>query len=555
MKRNCLRGLVGLLVVVSVIYFQFGGGRTSRVLADSTAQSIPFSQNWTNNVLTTNDNWSPVLGIEGYLGQDITTLTAVDPQTLLTTSALPNDLDLIANQTNPNTLTSGGVGEFDTLADPVVALQGSGTADAPYLIIYLNTTGQSNINVAYNLRDVDGSADNSIQPVALQYRVGNTGNFTNVPSAFVADASGGPSTATLVTPVSATLPSECNNQSLVQVRIITSNAAGSDEWIGVDDINITASAAAPTQHVVDFNGDGKSDFALVRNIGGGANGQIRWFINYSGTNTTIASDWGLAGDFFVPEDYDGDNKTDIAVWRALGTGNPSGNAYFYILQSQTNTLRIEDFGQTGDDPTVVGDYNGDGKADVAVYRGGAGPGQQSTWFFRTTAAGPINYQGWGANGDSPVPGDFDGDGKNDFAIQRDNGGGQARFWLLQSTAGFDNSIVFGTPSDSVVPGDYDGDGKTDIATARAVSGAVNWFVRPSSTGVISAGPTIVWGVSTTDFLAQGDYDGDGKTDVGIWRPSASAGASAFWYFGSTSGAVGVPFGASGDYPVANFNVH
>ncbi len=552
MKRNCLRGLVGLLVVISVIYFQFGSGRTSTVLADNTAQSIPFSQNWTNNVLTTNDNWTPVLGIEGYLGQDITTLTAVDPQTLLTTSALPNDLDLIANQTSPNTLTSGGVAEFDTLADPVVALQGSGTADAPYLIIYLNTTGQSNINVAYNLRDVDGSADNSIQPVALQYRVGNTGNFTNIPSAFVADASGGPSTATLVTPVSATLPSECNNQALVQVRIITSNAAGSDEWIGVDDINITASTAAPAQHVVDFNGDGRSDFAVVRNVGGGANGQVRWFINYAGTATTVASDWGLASDNFTPEDFDGDNKTDIAIWRPIGTGQPTGNAFFYILQSQTNTVRIEDFGQVGDNPTVIGDYNGDGKADVAVYRPGATAGAQSFWFFRTTAGGPISYQAWGSNGDFPVPGDFDGDGKNDFVMQRNNGGGQARFWMLQTTAGVDNSIVFGTPSDSIVPGDYDGDGKTDIAAVRNVGGALHWFVRPSSTGVISAAPYAIFGLAASDFPTQGDYDGDGKTDVAIWR---SSGTSAFWYNGSTSGPVGVPIGSSGDYPVANYNVH
>ena len=76
--------------------------------------------------------------------------------------------------------------------------------------------------------------------MALQYRVGSTGNYTNIPAAFVADASSGPNLATLVTPVSVTLPAACENQPLVQLRIITTNAVGSDEWIGVDDINVTA---------------------------------------------------------------------------------------------------------------------------------------------------------------------------------------------------------------------------------------------------------------------------------------------------------------------------
>ena len=306
-----------------------------------------------------------------------------------------------------------------------------------------------------------------------------------------------------------------------------------------------------TQNHVDFNGDGKTDFAIVRNTGGGAGGQITWFINLAGTTTTYASAWGVAGDFFVPEDYDGDNKSDIAIYRA---GEPTVAA-FYILQSSNNTVRIEAFGQTGDEPRVVGDYDGDGKADPAVYRGGANSGDQSTWFFRGSLNNPngnVTYVPWGLNGDFPAPGDYDGDGKRDFVIQRDNGNGQARFWMQQTTAGFD-SVVFGTSTDLIVPGDYDGDGKTDLAVARASAGQWNWFVRPSSTGVINGSPMAIFGASATDFVTQGDYDGDGKTDFAVWRGSATGGASTFWVRGSTSGAFSVPFGQLGDYPVANYN--
>ena len=217
------------------------------VRADQTAQTIPFSQNWTNTgLITANDTWSGVAGIEGYLGQDMTAATGTDPQTLLGVSASGTDLDVIANLT-VTTATNGGVGEFHTTsqtnpgpgADSVVALQGSGTADAPYLLLTLNTTGQTGINIAYNLRDIDCTTDNAIMPVALQYRVGSSGSFTNVAAGFVADATAGPSVCTLVTPVSVNLPAAVENQSVVQVRIMTTNAVGNDEWVGIDDISVT----------------------------------------------------------------------------------------------------------------------------------------------------------------------------------------------------------------------------------------------------------------------------------------------------------------------------
>jgi uncharacterized protein len=237
----------GLLGTVLVLALVLAGAIPAA--ANSTPQAMPFAQSWADiGLITVNDDWTAVPGVVGFLGQDITTATGTDPQTLLgETPTVLADIDAIANQTNPNTLATGGVAEFH-LTDPVVALQGSGTADAPYLLLHLNTTGSSNISVAYNLRDIDGSADNAIQPVALQYRVGSTGNFTNLPAGFVADATTGPSIATLVTPVNVTLPAAANDQPLIQVRIITANAVGSDEWVGVDDIMATASSAdiAPT---------------------------------------------------------------------------------------------------------------------------------------------------------------------------------------------------------------------------------------------------------------------------------------------------------------------
>src|SRR5690606_3248274 len=214
------------------------------VAAAEPGAALPFLQDWSNTgLITLNDDWSGVTGITGYRGDGLHSSIGTDPQTITADGSL-TPIDVNANQANPNTFTSGGVAEFE-IADSVVALQGSGTADAPHLVISINTTGASNIAMQYKLRDVDGSGDNSIQPVALQYRIGNTGDYTKIPGAVVADASTGPDDATQVTNVGVMLPAAVENHPLVQLRIMTADALGSDEWIGIDDISIASNGTLP----------------------------------------------------------------------------------------------------------------------------------------------------------------------------------------------------------------------------------------------------------------------------------------------------------------------
>jgi hypothetical protein len=212
--------------------------------ADTTAQQLPFSQDWSNTgLITVSDDWAGVPGVIGYRGDAMVGGTGVDPQTI-TADGSATPIDVNANQTSPNTFTTGGVSEFE-IANPVVALQGSGTARAPHVVLSLDTTDKTDITVAYLLRDIDGSADNAVQQVAVQYRVGSAGSYTNLPEGFVADASSGPSLATQVTPVSILLPDAAEDQSLVQVRVITADAVGSDEWVGIDDISVTGGDTTP----------------------------------------------------------------------------------------------------------------------------------------------------------------------------------------------------------------------------------------------------------------------------------------------------------------------
>jgi len=234
-------------IATSVLALALLAGAAS---ADTVYQGLPFTQNWTNiGLITADDNWAGVPGITGYRGDNLTGATGTDPQTLTAADGAPV-VDVNANLTDPNTFISGGLAEFH-ITNPVVAFQGSGTADAPYLQIYINAAGYQNISVAYNLRDIDGVLnDNAVQQVALQFRVGNVGSWTNVPAAYVADATtgGNPNPAVLVTPVAVFLPAAADNASQLQLRIMTTNAIGNDEFVGVDDIVIEGTPiGTPTQ--------------------------------------------------------------------------------------------------------------------------------------------------------------------------------------------------------------------------------------------------------------------------------------------------------------------
>ena len=197
-----------------------------------------FTQNWTNpDQITTSDDWSGVPSIVGYRGDEVTTGIDTDPRTL-TADAPPAVIDVNANQTAPDAFTSGGVAEF-AIGNPTVALNGSGTADAPSLVFYLDATGRQDVRVQFNARDIDGSADDAVQQLNVQYRVGPSGPWTNVTGGYFADVTTANS-ATQVTAVDVTLPAAANNQAEIEVRVLTTNATGSDEWVGIDDINISS---------------------------------------------------------------------------------------------------------------------------------------------------------------------------------------------------------------------------------------------------------------------------------------------------------------------------
>ena len=261
---------------------------------------------------------------------------------------------------------------------------------------------------------------------------------------------------------------------------------------------------------LDFDGDGRTDFVAVQNN----SGTMLWQI-YQSSNGYKTQNFGdFNQDILVPNDFDGDGRADFAVWRGGAQG------YFYVLRSSTNTFQETAFGATGDNPLVAQDYNGDGRTDFAVTREQNG---KLIWYILDSPAGFRTVE-FGASGDKPTRGDFDGDGKGDLAVYR-NG-----IWYIQQSSLGLKTVSFGASDDKVVAGDYDGDRKTDIAVWRPSNGV--WYYLKSSEGNFQS---FAFG-QTGDLPTPGDYDGDGKTDFGVWRADLSGnGAGIFYNFSPTSG--------------------
>jgi hypothetical protein len=227
-------------------------------------------------------------------------------------------------------------------------------------------------------------------------------------------------------------------------------------------------------------------------------------------------------------DYDGDGKADLTLWSGA-----SGR--WQILRSRDEQTQTPLWGMAGD-LTLLGDYDGDGQTDVAVFRPANG-----TWYVRKSSDGAALVQAWGTATDVPVPGDYDGDGKTDLALWRP---GDGNWYVRRSRDGGYTIAAWGLGAapylDVPVPGDYDGDGRTDLAVFRRQTGT--WLIKRSSDGQFTVK---VWGLGS-DQPVVGDYDGDGKSDVAVWR--GATGQWFVWRSSSQSYAI-TAWGTAGDVPV------
>jgi hypothetical protein len=183
--------------------------------------------------------------------------------------------------------------------------------------------------------------------------------------------------------------------------------------------------------------------------------------------------------------------------------------------------------------------SGSQASDYAIFRLQAG-----TWWIYESQTGNITAQRWGVVTDHLVPGDYDGDGSTDLAVWRPAneprpGDPPPGYWVLRSSDSTFFMQPWGIPTDIPVQGDFDGDDRADITLFRKATGTF-WTINSSDWSVVP----VQWGQSG-DFTVPADYDGDGRTDYAVQRNAGGDGI--FWIKRSSDqGVMTIPFGLAID---------
>ena len=304
----------------------------------------------------------------------------------------------------------------------------------------------------------------------------------------------------------------------------------------------------------DLDGDGLPELIVWR----APTGTWYWLPSSSGYNAANAASkqWGNQplGDVPLLADIDGDGVSDLIVWRA-STGTwywlTSSTGYDYAAASS------KQWGNQGlGDVPMLADIDGDGRADLVVWRAST-----ETFYWLTSSTGydyaSAGSKAWStqASGDVPKIGDFDGDGRADLAIWRSSTNTWS--WVTSST-GYDDassvSVQWGDHSLADVPflTDLDGDGRADLLVWRASSGSWYWLTSSTSYSYAFAGARTFDIQSPNDVPMLGDMDADGKGDLILWRANSGTWqwlTSLSGYSSSAPGSRQWGSAAAGDVPI------
>jgi len=246
---------------------------------------------------------------------------------------------------------------------------------------------------------------------------------------------------------------------------------------------------------------------------------------FTATGSFIAT-WGSAGSgngqFDVPLGVAVNNAGNVYVTdyynhriQKFGCKCESANVFNQAVGSPVRALN----GQHSPYSVTTGDFNGDGSQDLAV--GIVGPTSTSLRILLGNGSGGFSpdYYSWVNNGSIPPPiavGDFNGDGKQDLAVA-DYLSNNVKLLLGNSGILFADAVGFsvGNTPRSLAVGDFNGDGKQDLAVANANSNNVTILLGNGNGGFAPAAGSSVSVGNSPSAVAVGDFNGDGKQDLTV----------------------------------------
>jgi V8-like Glu-specific endopeptidase len=291
--------------------------------------------------------------------------------------------------------------------------------------------------------------------------------------------------------------------------VVASNGAASPQF--------TATTGA--RSLTDFTGDGKADIATFTR---GSAGDV-YVANSDGTkftgNSVLWHDrFSVGTEIPLSGDFNGDGKADVATFSRGSTAD-----VYVALSDGTkfdgNGVLWDDFFAANSEIPAVGDFNGDGKDDIATFTlGTTGDVYVALSDGTKFGASSVWHGDFGFGTELPYVGDFNGDGKDDIAVFTRGTTGDVYVATSDGTKFVGNGVKwhdnFAFNSEIPAVGDFNGDGKDDLAVFTRGS-AADAFVALSD-GTKFVGTSAKWHdhfAANDEIPAVGDFTGDGKDDI------------------------------------------
>ncbi|HEY0545631.1 MAG TPA: VCBS repeat-containing protein [Pyrinomonadaceae bacterium] len=202
--------------------------------------------------------------------------------------------------------------------------------------------------------------------------------------------------------------------------------------------------------VGDYDGDGKDDEVVVRVTGG----ILNWYIKKSSGGTQVTPFGrvitGLTTLAFQGADFDGDGRDELVMANVSAS---NGSNTWWIGDSLTGQVKLTlSYGNWVTDYFLSpDDFTGDGKADLVAYRAGGSDADAGGWYIRDTATGAVSLTIFGlpdpafTNEDIPVRGNFDGDNRADICVFRRQ---TKTYYWIPSAGGGVQAQQWGNPNDA-----------------------------------------------------------------------------------------------------------